>query len=279
MLFLSPGAETCMRRLVAYIADSMACVECRIRHVVFDEADLLLSGSFQKDITRIMQALQDADRARKITATSCELGVSEEQYRALPVHLRRAGIAGGCQAAEHDATLCSLADMTGWSYKMLLLPVATAVYQEPCLQHAFHRQCVQCANGSSMRHALHSCLAHAHWHSHTYRFIAWHTYRICTPAASQCSHGAGGAAAMKAAGLKPKHLSGKSSPVQPDAASENVWDDQPHSQPSMQSAMDRSSSPVSTSQPQSEPYWRRQYIFAAATMPTGGCRTWPVSCC
>ena len=66
----------------------------RMQYVVFDEADLLLTGSFEKDVARLRQALQDSDRERKIAATCKELGIDEQQYRTLPVHIRRAGIEG-----------------------------------------------------------------------------------------------------------------------------------------------------------------------------------------
>ena len=62
--------------------------------MVFDEADLLLSGSFQKDVQRLLQALKEADRARRIAAACTELQIDEEQFWQLPVHIRRAGAEG-----------------------------------------------------------------------------------------------------------------------------------------------------------------------------------------
>jgi hypothetical protein len=62
--------------------------------VVFDEADLLLEGGFQQDTSRILQALQASDRARKVDIASRELGITPVAYASLPRHLKKAGYQG-----------------------------------------------------------------------------------------------------------------------------------------------------------------------------------------
>ncbi|EIE24767.1 P-loop containing nucleoside triphosphate hydrolase protein, partial [Coccomyxa subellipsoidea C-169] len=71
-----------------------AGIVTRIRHVVLDEADLLLTGGFQRDVRRILDALREGDRAQRSSAVARQLGVSGDALAALPRHLRKAAAQG-----------------------------------------------------------------------------------------------------------------------------------------------------------------------------------------
>ncbi len=62
--------------------------------MVLDEADLLLTGGFQRDVRRILDALREGDRAQRSSAVARQLGVSGDALAALPRHLRRAAAQG-----------------------------------------------------------------------------------------------------------------------------------------------------------------------------------------
>ncbi|CAL8464060.1 g3595 [Coccomyxa elongata] len=74
-----------------------AGIVARMRHVVLDEADLLLTGGFQRDMRRILDALREGDRAQRSAGVARQLGVSSDSLASLPRHLRKA-------AAQGDAT-------------------------------------------------------------------------------------------------------------------------------------------------------------------------------
>jgi superfamily II DNA/RNA helicase len=65
-----------------------------MRHVVLDEADLLLTGGFQRDVRRILDALREGDRAQRSSAVARQLGLSGDALAALPRHLRKAAAQG-----------------------------------------------------------------------------------------------------------------------------------------------------------------------------------------
>lgn len=65
--------------------------------MVLDEADLLLSGGFERDVQRILDGMKQSDRERKAQQTSRELGIPLESFQALPRHLKLAAYEGtGC---------------------------------------------------------------------------------------------------------------------------------------------------------------------------------------
>ncbi|KAK9808217.1 hypothetical protein WJX73_010253 [Symbiochloris irregularis] len=80
-------------------------IVARMHHVVFDEADLLLTGGFERDAKRLLQALQDADRARLVASACRDLGLGEPQFRQLPYHIRRAAAEGGAAAMQAAGAL------------------------------------------------------------------------------------------------------------------------------------------------------------------------------
>lgn len=59
------------------------------RCVVFDEADMLLSGSYSKHINIIFDALRSSDRQRSASRMCAELGMTMEDYWQLPSHVRK----------------------------------------------------------------------------------------------------------------------------------------------------------------------------------------------
>ena len=66
----------------------------RMRHVVFDECDMLLSGGFEAPTRLILTMLKELDRARMVSAICADLSLSEADFRSLPLLMRRTGLAG-----------------------------------------------------------------------------------------------------------------------------------------------------------------------------------------
>ena len=62
--------------------------------MVVDEADLLLSGSFQRDLTRILGSMRDGDRSKAEERLCAELGIDLEQFQQLPRHVQKQGLRG-----------------------------------------------------------------------------------------------------------------------------------------------------------------------------------------
>ena len=75
-----------------------------MRHVVFDEADMLLSGGFEAPTRHILTLLQEADRASAVASICTDLGISDQDFRSLPLLMRRTGLKGalwGCAWSKH----------------------------------------------------------------------------------------------------------------------------------------------------------------------------------
>lgn len=68
------------------------------QRVVFDESDLLFGGSYAKDLKKILEVLRTVDRERLALKISLQLGISVDEYMALPRHLKRAARVGGVPA-------------------------------------------------------------------------------------------------------------------------------------------------------------------------------------
>mmetsp|Transcript_19346 Transcript_19346/g.48730 ORF Transcript_19346/g.48730 Transcript_19346/m.48730 type:complete len:625 (+) Transcript_19346:130-2004(+) len=68
-----------------------------IRHVVADEADLLLAGGFVKDLSRLLEVFRLDDRARLRLALCERFGMSEEEFLGLKFHVRRAAYNEGAE--------------------------------------------------------------------------------------------------------------------------------------------------------------------------------------
>ena len=64
--------------------------------MVVDEADLLLTGSFQRDLTWILGSMRDGDRSKAEERLCAELGISLEQFQQLPKNVQKQGLRGGC---------------------------------------------------------------------------------------------------------------------------------------------------------------------------------------
>lgn len=61
---------------------------------MLDEADLLLSGGFERDVVRILDGMKQSDRERKAQCLSQELGIPLEAFQALPRHVKAAAYEG-----------------------------------------------------------------------------------------------------------------------------------------------------------------------------------------
>ena len=66
----------------------------RMHHVILDEADLLLSGGFERDVGRILDGMKLSDKERKGQCLSQELGIPLEAFQALPRHVKAAAFEG-----------------------------------------------------------------------------------------------------------------------------------------------------------------------------------------
>ena len=85
-------------------------ISCRMHHVVLDEADLLLSGGFERDVSRILDSMKQSDRERKAQCLSQELGIPLEAFQALPRHVKAAAYEGAALriwGLISDAVLCT----------------------------------------------------------------------------------------------------------------------------------------------------------------------------
>lgn len=72
-------------------------VLARMHHIVLDEADLLLSGGFEQQVGKILDAMQQGDKERKAQGVSQELGIAVETFQGLQRHIKAAAYAGGVQ--------------------------------------------------------------------------------------------------------------------------------------------------------------------------------------
>ena len=73
--------------------------------MVFDEADMLLTGGFEAPTRYLLTLLKEADRASMITAICADLGISEQEFRSLPLLMRRTGLKGAPELL--SLTFCS----------------------------------------------------------------------------------------------------------------------------------------------------------------------------
>ena len=67
----------------------------RMHIVVLDEADLLLSGGFERDVSRILDNMKQNDKERQAQCLCYELGTAVEDFQGLPRHVKAAGFEGG----------------------------------------------------------------------------------------------------------------------------------------------------------------------------------------
>ena len=65
-----------------------------MRHVVLDEADLLLTGGYEKDTRRILQAFLEGDRQQRASAAAQRFGLTDDMLQRMPRQLRRAAKKG-----------------------------------------------------------------------------------------------------------------------------------------------------------------------------------------
>lgn len=92
------NAGTLSQMLSQYNGVTSACVTdmmaYRMHHVILDEADLLLSGGFERDVGRILDGMKLSDKERKGQCLSQELGIPLEAFQALPRHVKAAAYEG-----------------------------------------------------------------------------------------------------------------------------------------------------------------------------------------
>ena len=65
-----------------------------MRHVVLDEADLLLTGGYEKDTRRILQAFLEGDRQQRASAAAERFGLTDDMLQRMPRQLRKAAQKG-----------------------------------------------------------------------------------------------------------------------------------------------------------------------------------------
>ena len=71
-----------------------------MHHIVLDEADLLLSGGFERDVGRILEGMKQSDKERKAQCVSQELGLPLGHFQALPRHVKAAAYEGKKSSCE-----------------------------------------------------------------------------------------------------------------------------------------------------------------------------------
>jgi superfamily II DNA/RNA helicase len=65
-----------------------------MRHVVLDEADLLLTGGYEKDTQRILQSFLEGDRQQRASAAASKFGLTDDMLQRMPRQLRKAAQTG-----------------------------------------------------------------------------------------------------------------------------------------------------------------------------------------
>lgn len=78
-----------------------------MRHVVVDEADMLLGGSFEKATLELLGLLRRYDRDIRGLALAEALGMEWGALKALPRLVLQAGLAGGT-AQTHEIHCCGI---------------------------------------------------------------------------------------------------------------------------------------------------------------------------
>ena len=107
---------------------------CRMRHVVFDECDMLLSGGFEAPTRLILAMLKELDRARMVSAICDDLGITEDGFRSLPLLMRRTGLAGELKMIRQSGIHYTLVHYLGASSTMSKGPGILAGFTVPlCL--------------------------------------------------------------------------------------------------------------------------------------------------
>ena len=66
----------------------------RLRHVVVDEADLLLGGGFARALWQVLDVMRDGDKERRIEALCREVGSSPARFHGLPYNIRKQALDG-----------------------------------------------------------------------------------------------------------------------------------------------------------------------------------------
>lgn len=66
----------------------------RMRHVVLDEADLLLTGGYEKDTQRILKSFLEGDRQQRASAAASKFGLTDDMLQRMPRQLRKAAQTG-----------------------------------------------------------------------------------------------------------------------------------------------------------------------------------------
>ena len=75
--------------------------------MVVDEADLLLTGGFQRDVRRVLDTMRTFDRDNAAGRACSQLGIDPTLFHGLPRHIRRAAYDGmSADASLADAYTC-----------------------------------------------------------------------------------------------------------------------------------------------------------------------------
>ena len=73
---------------------SVYYMTCRLRHVVVDEADLLLGGGYAKALWQVIDWMRTGDKDRKIEALCQAVGASPARFHSLPYNIRKQALEG-----------------------------------------------------------------------------------------------------------------------------------------------------------------------------------------
>lgn len=69
--------------------------------MVLDEADLLLTGGYEKNMRRILQAFLDGDREQRASAAAQQFGLTDNMLQRMPRQLRKAAQMGSRPTLNH----------------------------------------------------------------------------------------------------------------------------------------------------------------------------------
>ena len=76
--------------------------------MVLDEADLLLTGGYEKDTLRILKAFLEGDKQQRASAAAIKFGLTDDMLQRMPRQLRKAAQTGALSHSYLSLLLASI---------------------------------------------------------------------------------------------------------------------------------------------------------------------------
>ncbi|KAK9814617.1 hypothetical protein WJX72_008764 [[Myrmecia] bisecta] len=139
-------------------------VVTRMRIVVADEADLLMEGSYARDLQRILAAFKEGDRNHGVLSVCRLLGMEEQQFLELPRHMRKAAQEGGLAAMVNAGFVPPRPlDVEGWDTQPVASTSETLPPRDWKRQYIFVAATMPSGAGKSVKADLQRLMPDAVW--------------------------------------------------------------------------------------------------------------------